>query len=371
MCIRDSYYLDDGQIQKGIEAYELYKQTYPQDMIPWNNLGVEYNDLGQFDKALEDSRQAMQLAPDVMNGYAMTARAYMGLNRLDEARAVLDGAVQHKFSPTFIHSQLSNIALAEGDEAGRKREDALAAVTPEGQAIVTFRDARLAASRGELRQANELFKRVQELYSQLKLNESAANMVSQQGIIEALLGEKQQAIKDAGAALSFSQSPNVKLSAATALALAGEDAKAQTLASETAKSRPQDTIVQSVEVPAIQAVIEMDHGNAAKAIDLLEPAKPYDRTYQTTLFIRGQAYLKANRSSDAEREFETIIALKNLYPASPTTSLSQLGLARAYALAGDKDKSRTAYQNFLALWKDADPDIPILLQAKDEYAKLK
>jgi tetratricopeptide (TPR) repeat protein len=371
LYITAHYYADSGQIEKGIEAYELYKQTYAQDMIPWNNLANEYNQLGQYDKALEDAREAMRLAPDIVNGYSMTARAYMGLNRLDEARTVLGSALHHKFGGALIHSQLSQIALAEGDQAARKREDALAAVTTEGQAGVTLRDARLAASRGELRQANELFKRGQELYSQLKLNESAANTASQQGIIEAFFGDRQQAIKDASAGLTFSQSPNAKLSVATALALAGEDAKAQALAGEVAKSRPQDTLVQSVNVPAIQAVIGMDHGNAAKAIDLLESAKPYDRANLSVLFIRGQAYLKANRASDAEREFETIIALKNPYPADPVISLAQLGLARAYALAGDKDKSRTAYQNFLALWKDADPDIPILQQAKDEYAKLK
>ncbi|HEV2233034.1 MAG TPA: protein kinase [Terriglobia bacterium] len=371
LYITAHYYTDSGQIEKGIEAYELYKQTYPQDMIPWNNLANEYNQLGQFDKALEDGRQAMLVAPDIMNGYAMTARAYMGLSRLDEARTVLESAVQHKFGGTFIHVALSQIALAEGDDVARKREDALVTVTPEGQANVTSRDARLAASRGELRQAAQLFKRGQAMYSQIKLNESAGNMASQQGTIEALFGDRQPAIKDASAALTFSQSPDVKLSAATALALAGEDAKAQALVGEVAKSRPQDTSVQSVEVPAIQAVIEMDHGNAAKAIDLLESAKPYDRADPAVLFIRGQAYLKASRSSDAAREFQTIVAMKNLFPADPIISLAQLGLARAYALAGDKDKSRTAYQNFLALWKDADPDIPILQQAKVEYAKLK
>ncbi|MHB8655151.1 MAG: protein kinase domain-containing protein [Terriglobia bacterium] len=371
LYITAHYYNDSGQIEKGIEAYELYKQTYPQDMIPWNNLAAEYNQLGQFDKALDDGRQAMQMAPDVMNGYAMTARAYMGLGRLDEAKTVLGSAVQHKFSGNFIHDALSQIALAEGDDVARKREDALVAVTPDGQANVASRDARLAASRGELREAAQLFKRAQELYSQLKLKDSAANMASEQGTIEALFGDRQPATKDASEALTFSQTPNIKLSVGTALALAGEDAKAQALADDVAKSRPQDTLVQSVDVPVIQAVIEMDHGNAAKAIDLLEPARPYDRADQSVLFIRGQAYLKANRSSDAEREFQTIISMKNLFPASPFISLAQLGMARAYALAGDKDKSRTAYQNFLALWKDADPDIPILQQAKDEYAKLK
>ena len=313
----------------------------------------------------------MRLAPDVANAYGQAARSYMGLNRLDEAKTVLETALQHKLGGPLNHLVLSNIALAEGDDVARKREDALAAGTTEGQAQVMVRDAGLAASRGELRQASQIFKHAQDLFSQLNLNESAAYAAWQQGIIEAHFGERQPAIKDANAALTFSQSPYVRLSGATTLALAGEDAKAQALASEVAKSRPQDTLVQAVDVPAIQAVIEMDHGNAAKAIDLLESAKPYDRVNTSVLFIRGEAYLKANRGSDAVREFQTMIALKNYSPADPLISLAQLGLARAYALAGDKDKSRAAYQNFLALWKDADPDIPILQQAKDEYVKVK
>jgi eukaryotic-like serine/threonine-protein kinase len=371
LYITAHYYDDSGQIQKGIEAYELYKQTYPQDMIPWNNLAVRYNDLGQFEKALEDGREAMRLAPDVFSGYTLTARAYEGLNRLDEAKAVLESARQHKLGDTFISLQMARVALVEGNEAEAKRQWDLAAATTEGHASVMLREANLAASRGELREAGESFKRAQELFSQLSLKEAVAGAAVQKGAIEATFGEKQSAIKDANAALTFSQSSNQKLSAALVLALAGEDAKAQSLATEAAKSRPLDTLVQSVNVPAIHAVIEMNHGNAAKAIDLLEPAKPYDRVDPPMLFIRAQAYLKANRSNDAEQEFQSIIALKNIHPDDPLISLAQLGLARAYAQAGDKEKSRTSYQNFLALWKNADPDIPILKQAKDEYARLK
>ncbi|HEV2349085.1 MAG TPA: protein kinase [Terriglobia bacterium] len=370
LYITAHYYGDSGQIQKGIEAYELYKQTYPQDMIPWNNLAVEYNQLGQFDKSLGDARQAVRLAPDIMNGYLMSAVAYIQLNRLDEAKAVLNDALQHKFSGPLIHSELSQIALAEGDETARKREDALMEATTEGKTIVTIRDARLAASRGELQLAGELFKRAQELDLQINLKESAAESVAQQGTVEALSGEKQNGIKDANAALMFSQSPNVKLSVAIALAFAGEDAKAQDLASEVAKTRPLDTQVQSVNVPAVLSIIEMDHGKVAKAINLLEAARPYDSADTGVLFIRGTAYLKAGQASQAEQEFQKVIALKTVFPEEPTVAFAQLGLARAYALAGDKDKGRTAYQNFFALWKDADRDIPILKEAQTEYAEL-
>ena len=129
--------------------------------------------------------------------------------------------------------------------------------------------------------------------------------------------------------------------------------------------------MQSVFVPATQAVTQMNHGSAAKALELLEPARAYDSTSRTILFLRAQAYLAAKRPADAEREFERVIALRSENPSDPYASLAQLGLARAYALAGDKDKSRTAYQNLLALWKDADPDVPIVKDTKAEYAKLR
>ena len=279
-------------------------------------------------------------------------------------------AAARKLGASFISLQLSQIALAEGDEATRKREDALEAATPDGQARLTLRDARLAASRGQLHQASDLFKRAGEQAIQLNLKEASANGAAEQGAIEALFGDRQQAIRDANAAMAISQSPNVKLSVAIALALAGEDAKAQALAGQVAKSRPLDTLVQSVAVPTIQAIIETGHGNAAKAIELLESARPYDRVDAETRFTRANAYLKANRASDAVQEYQAIIALKNINPANPVLSLAHLGLARAYALQGDKVKARTTYQDFLALWKDADPDLPILKEAKAEYAKL-
>jgi serine/threonine protein kinase/tetratricopeptide (TPR) repeat protein len=369
LYITAHYYDDSGQIEKGIDTYELYKQTYPQDSVPWTNLGNEYDQLGQFDKGLEDGREAIRLAPDVVNGYVVTAGAYQGLNRLDEAKAVLDNAVRRKLGSWFVHLQISQIALAQGDEPTRKREDALTASTTQGQTQLTFRDARLAVSRGELRQADGLFQHGEELSLQIGLKETAAQMAAQQAAYEAHMGERQQATKDADAAMKFSQSPNVKLSVATALALAGEDSRAQALAREVAKSRPQDTFVQALAVPAVEAIIEIHHGNAAKAVELLEAAKPYDRANTGTLYIRAQAYLKAERASDAAQEFQRVIALKNVSPDDPLITLAHLGLARAYALTGDKAKSRAAYQDFLALWKDADPDIPILRETKAEYAQ--
>jgi len=156
-----------------------------------------------------------------------------------------------------------------------------------------------------------------------------------------------------------------------AYALAGEERKAQELSSEVTKRRPEDTLVQSVWVPLVSAIIELNHKNSAKAVQLLTACALYDRTNLLVLFTRGRAYLHAGQGNEAAQEFQKVLALRNLSPTDLSLPLAQLGLARAYALQGDTSRSRIAYHGFFALWKDADPDIPILQQAKAEYAKLK
>ncbi len=371
LYITAHYYSDaTGQIEKGIQAYELYKQTYPQDMIPWNNLAVSYGQLGEFNKALQNALEAIRLSPDTANGYWAASAAYRALGRFDEAKAVLNEALQHKLYAPDTYLQLAQVALADGDEAAYQRESALAAAAPDAKASVELRDASLAVSRGELTKASGLFKSAEDLAAQIGLKELEAAMQVEQATYEALFGEKQRAASDAHAALAVSSGPSVQIAAAWALAWLGEDAKAQALADGVAKSRPKDTFVQSVEVPEVEAVLAMNHGGAAKALNLLEAARPYDTARTDVLYTRAEAYLKANRASDAAQEFQKVVGLTSAYPADPLISLAQLGLARAYTLEGNKNQARTAYQNFLALWKNADPDIPLLQQAKAEYAKL-
>ncbi len=370
LYITAHYYGGSGQIERYVETWELYKQTYPRDPLPLTNLAAVYPMLGKFDEALKDNLEALRLGPDSWINYENCADSYMYLNRMDEAKALLHEASRRNFNDPDIYFNLSQIALSEGDEAGRKQADAQASAEPGGQVMVTFRDAMLAAARGQLRQAGELVKRDAELSTQINMKENAATSWGYFASVEAFFGEKQQATQDAGAALNLSRGAHAKLFAALALAQAGQEAKAQALAGEVSKSRPDAVFVHSVFGPATQAVIQMSHGNAAKAIEMLEPARAYDYTFRPILFLRAQAYLAAKRLADAEREFKRVIALKSEDPSDPFASLAQLGLARAYALAGDKDKSRTAYQNLLALWKDADPDVSLIQEARAEYARL-
>ena len=188
--------------------------------------------------------------------------------------------------------------------------------------------------------------------------------------MEATFSDKTRAIADVAQALKLSESPNVVLNCAAALALVGENARAAKLADDVAQKRPYDTLVQFVEVPLVKAQIEMNQGNPAKAIDLLDGALVYARANSGVLYVRGNAYLKAGRGADAVQAFQRLQDLKNIINVDPVMPLAKPGLARAYVMADDKARARVAYQDFLALWKDADPNVPLLREVKAEYARL-
>jgi hypothetical protein len=348
------YYGITGRPEEQTRTWELYKQTYPRDPTPYTNLAALYGFQGQYDKELENSLEAVRVAPDNAIGYLNAAHAFMCLSRLEEAKAILNTALQRKVSGHFIHRDLADIAIAQGDRAAQEREDAFLRGSTEGELEVVSGDANLAASRGQLRQARELFIQARQMAQRLDLKESAAGAVADEASIEADFGYRSEAAKSAAAALAISR--GVAASAARTLALAGEASKAETLMAG----------------PEVKAINEMNRGNPAKAIELLQAAIPYDRgIHFGPRYTRGNAYLQARNGTEAAQEFKSVLALRNAYFDSPLMSLAQLGLARAYALQGDKAKSRIAYQDFFALWKDADPDIPILKAAKAEYAKLK
>ncbi len=369
LYITAHYYSDSGQWEKGLAAWELYKQTYPRDATPYENVAEFYGLVGQFDKQLENAREVIALSPDLYYGYADAAIAYAAMGRLDEAKAVLNSGLQRGVDTWEFHILLSNIALAQGDPAAVDREDSVLKNAPEGERTLAVRDAELAAARGQLRRAREAFSEAVEMAGRMKLNEVAALTIANEAVIEAQFGDKANAQKIAEAALGVSDSPRVLLPSAWALAIAGEERRALQLSSAVANSRPNDTLVQSVWKPLIQATTELNQGNTAKALESLNTATAYYGDAWVPC-ARGGAYLRAGSSEEARQEFQKVLGLKNLYAASPFVPLAHLGLARAYALSGDSTKARTAYQNFLALWKDAEPDIPILKEAKAEYAKL-
>jgi serine/threonine protein kinase/predicted Zn-dependent protease len=371
LYIAAHYYAGTGQLEQATRAWEQYKQTYPRDPIPYMNLSSSYDELGQFDEALATGLEAIRADPDRSAGYGNSAQAYMGLNRPEEAKAILNSALQRKVGGYGIHYALSLIHLALGDKAALEREDAAIKGNAEGELDLASREAHMAASRGQLRRASELFMQARQMALRLNLQEVAAQAAGNEAGIAADFGDRVEADKGATAALAISRGPNVVYLAARALALAGEADRAEALVSELAKHRPEDVWVQSVQAPEVKAISEINRGNSARALELLQAAIPYDGgTYFGVRYTRGNAYLRARNGNGAGQEFQKVLVLRNAYPTSPLISLAQLGLARAYALQGDRDMSRKAYQAFLALWKDGDPGIPILREAKTEYARL-
>jgi tetratricopeptide (TPR) repeat protein len=370
LYIMSHYYVDSGQLEKGITALELYKQTYPRDAIPYNNLAVVYNQMGQFENALDNARLAVQLDPDSATGYSNVAFAYAGLNRLVEAKATFEEAVRRKVGSSAVHSFLANIAWLQGDQAAMEREVELMKSDPQSEFAVTGFRAAIAAYGGEMKAARALGQKQREAAQRLGFKEAVANELSLEGIAEVTSLDKARALEDVTQALNLSQSPNVVLNSALALAMAGEDSRAAKLADGVAQNRPYDTLVQFVQVPLVRAQIQLNRSDPGKAIDLLDSALVYARANSNVLYVRGNAYLKAGRGADAVQAFQRLLDMKNVIAVDPIMPLARLGLARSYVLAGDKARSRVAYQDFFALWKGADPDIPLLHTVKAEYAKL-
>jgi eukaryotic-like serine/threonine-protein kinase len=370
LYIMSHYYVDSGQLDKGITALELYKQTYPRDSIPYNNLAVVYIQMGQFENALENARRSVQIDPDSASGYSNVGFAYAGLNRLDEAKATFNQALQHNAGAVVAHSALATVAWLQGDKDGTERELDAMKNDPQGEFQITGLRSGMAAYAGQLKSARSLGEKQREAAGRLGLKEGAATEYAQEAFTEATFLNKARALEDVTQALKLSQSPNVALLSAAALAMTGEDARATKLADDIAQKRPYDTFVQFVAVPLIKAQIELNHNNPNKAIDLLDSALVYARANSGVLYLRGNAYLKAGRGSDAVQAFQRLLDLKNTINVDPIMPLAKVGLGRAYVMAGDQARGRVAYQDFLAIWKDADSDVPVLREAKAEYAKL-
>ncbi|HWZ82366.1 MAG TPA: serine/threonine-protein kinase [Terriglobales bacterium] len=372
LYITSHYFADSGQLDKGIQALELYQQTYPRDSIPFINLANVYNGLGQFDKALPLAKHAVEIAPDAMSAYENLALAYIGLNRIDEARATL--AAAQKLKPGAVSITVATLDWAQGKDADVERSLQTAASRPDGEVgVLNFRGG-LAASRGQLRQAREFWRKMQDALDRLHL-QGRADVESQMAGLEAIAGNRNEAVSHANEAMRLSHTFNVLWNSATALAAVGQDQKARSIADEIQKSRPNDTIAQNVAVPMTQAVAYLSLSGGSKpqpekAIDLLNTAALYSRSGWGVLYARGLAYKQAGRYDEAEEDFQKILDWRALHGPDILPTAAQLELGRIYQQKGDTAKARIAYQNFLALWKDADPDVPLLLQAKVEYAKL-
>jgi len=372
LYITAHYYDDRGQLDKGIAAYELFKQTYPQEVTPNSNLAVEYIlRLGEFEKGLPYAQNAMRIEPSDARGYFLSADAYMGLNRSDEARAVLQNGL--KDHPTFavLHDTWARLAMAQGDTATMEREEALASADPYYKMVGTSLRGDLAASRGQMRKARDYYQDARRQAQAMGIRDAELDALNAQGWAEALVGNAKEAADTANEVLAVSPSFPQALAAGTNLAMSGNSAKALGIAAESARKQPDNVFVTAVAVPTIEAIAALRASNGVKAVDALKAAIPYDKANTAVIYLRGIGYEKSGQAADAEREFQRLLALHTFAPSDPLISLAHLELGRTYAAAGDSAKSKAAYQDFLALWKDADPDVPLLKQVQGEYAKLR
>jgi serine/threonine protein kinase/Flp pilus assembly protein TadD len=378
---REKFYLEShyhhyvtGDLEKARQIYELWAQTYPRDLVPPNNLGVIYENLGEYDKALAESREALRLEPESGASYANLVPPYLYLNRLQEAGATADEAQAKNLDSPSLRYKLYVLSFLKNDATGMSQQVAWSAGKPGVEDALLGGEADTAAYSGRLAKARELSRRAVTSAERAEEKENAAGNEAEAALREALFGNAAEARQRAGAALELSTGRDVQFYAALALGFAGDAARAQALADDLAKRFPEDTVVQFNYLPTIHAQLALDRNEASKAIETLRAATPYELGQGGGLYpvyVRGQAYLAAHRGSEAATEFQKIFDQRGVVENEPVGALAHLGLARAYSMQGDTAKARSTFQDFLVLWKDADPDIPVLVAAKAEYAKLK
>ncbi len=364
------------ELEKAAETYELWVQSYPRDALPHRDLGVNQAVLGQSDKALLEYEEALRLEPDNVTNYSNAFAAYMDLNRLDDAKAVLDAAASRKLDGLTVHSGRYALAFLRGDKVEMAQQVAWGAGKPGSEDPLLSYQSDTEAYYGRLGAARDYSRRAVDSAIRADSKETAAIWQVNAALREAEFGNVTQAKQGVAAAMALAPGRDVKVIAALTLARAGDAARASALIQELEKSDPLNTVLKVYWQPTIKAAVELNRGNSAQALELLQAVAPYELGGPPPLgqlypvYLRGQVYLVSHQGTSAAAEFQKIVDHRSIVQNFPIGALAHLGLARAYALSGDTAKSKTAYQDFLTLWKDADPEVPILNEAKAEYAKL-
>jgi tetratricopeptide (TPR) repeat protein/class 3 adenylate cyclase len=378
LSIEANYHLiATGELEKAAQAYELWQQAYPRDDSPNSNLGFIYGTIGNWEKFLQETREAVRMEPNNVVGYGNLGLAYMYRNQLDEAEAVCKQAEQRKLEGELLLGNRYVLAFLKGDASQMAQLVSAAMGMPGTEDVLLASQADTEAWYGKMKNAHELTRRAMDSAQHNDAKETAATYQAAAALRDVESGNRRQALADAGAAVRLAPNRDVRAMAALALARGGDMAGAEKLAAELDKTFPLDTLVQRYWLPTIQAAVALQRKDPNRAVELLNVASPIELGQPTTItvslcpvYLRGEAYLMLSHGKAAAAEFQKFINHYGLVQNFPWGALARLGLARAYAMQGDTAKARTKYQDFLTLWKDADPDIPILKQAKAEYAKL-
>jgi eukaryotic-like serine/threonine-protein kinase len=371
-----------GNLEKAHQTLELWAQTYPRDSAAHGLLsGHSSQGLGKYEQAIEEARKSIEIDPDFTFGYENLAFSYLYLDRLKEAEKTLQQGFDRKPEvPDFVILRYY-IAFLQGNQAGMEREIAETHGKLGAEDLILHSEALRLARSGQVRLATEKSRRAMVLAQQAEQSERAAAYQTATAVSEAFFGNAADARRDALRALNLSQGRDVEYGVAFALALTGDTSRAIALANDLEKRFPEDTSVQFTYLPTLRALSALKRGEPAKAIEDLQTNLPYEFAIPAidfnfffgglySAYVRGNAYLALNQGTEAAAEFQKILDHRGLVLCDPVGALVHLQLGRAYAMSGDKAKAKAAYQDFLTLWKDADPDIPVLAQAKAEYAKL-
>jgi serine/threonine protein kinase/tetratricopeptide (TPR) repeat protein len=369
-----------GEINKAIQTYTEWARTYSADYGPHSELGDSYNFLGQYEKAAEETNASLRLEPDDAIAYGNLADDYLALDRIKDAKATLDEAGKRNLDSEFLHLNRYHLAFLENDLPAMQEQSLWARGKPSAEDGQLSDDSDTEAYYGRLRKARELTRQAVESAKRNAGTDTAALWQVNEALREAEFGNTALARKAVADTMALSSKPDVELLAALALARSGDAVQSSALADKVAAEFDRDTMIQAYWLPTIRAAIAIDRGDAQKAIELLRTASEYELGEPVQwpahgtlypVYVRGDAYLRAGDGVRAVTEFQKMIDHRGIVANLPLGALAHLQLGRAYKLAGNAGKAREAYAAFLVVWLHADSDIPILKQAKAEYAKLK
>ncbi|MGA2859287.1 MAG: protein kinase [Candidatus Sulfotelmatobacter sp.] len=367
-----------GELDKWAQTYQLWVANYPRDYLPHLNLGDYYGIMGQYDKALTELQEALRLEPNEVMGYADLEATYLQLNQLDDAKATFDQALARKLDSGTLREYIYALAFLRGDAAQMEQQVAWGAGKPGDEDPLLSLQSDTEAYYGRMHKARDFSRRAVDSAVRADSKETAALWRVNAALREAELGNAALARQGVAAALTQSPGRDVKVVAALTLARTGDAPRAKALVGALEKNYPLNTVLKLYWLPSINAAVALSTGNSSQATVDLETAAPYDLASPPPLqmgtlypaYLRGQAYLLGHNGSAAAAEFQKLLDHRGIVVNFVTGTLAHLQIGRAYAMAGDTAKAKDAYKDFLTLWKDADPDIPILKQAKAEYAKL-
>ena len=368
-----------GNLEAARTSYQAWAQSYPRDDEPPTNLWTIYALTGNYEKAHAAGLQAWKINSNSGNNSVNLAYSYQWINQLDQAKATVQDSRAHNVDSPWFPLLLYNVDFLQHDAAGMERQVGDATGKPGVDDQILFLESETAAYNGGFAKSRELTRRAADSAERTNENETAAEYLGHSAVREALVGNMDAAKQDAKASMLRSDSRQGNAFSAIALALAGESAQAARLSDDLRKNFPADTIVQYDDLPMIRAATALHSGDASRAVEALAEAEPYElgqTNYSFTfalypVYLRGQASLAAKQGVAAQVEFQKILDHYSVVGNQPIGALARLGLARSYTLQGDIPKARAAYSDFLSLWKNADPDVPLLKQATVEFAKLK